>query len=79
MYEARNSAIGYDTEAAMDALHADKIYLGELLCLSPEYRGCGLGTALTLQAGLRGCELKLTVIVPDLAEVFSYYCSAVAK
>ena len=59
LYEARNSAIGYDTEAAMDVLHADKIYLGELLCLSPEYRGCGLGTALTLQAGLRGCELKV--------------------
>ena len=58
LYEARNSAIGYDTEAAMDALHADKIYIGQLLCLSPEYRGCGLGTALTLQAGLESCEFK---------------------
>ena len=38
LYEARNAAIGYDTRAVMEALGADKVYLGELLCLSPELR-----------------------------------------
>ena len=38
LYEARNAAIGYDARAVMEALDADKVYLGELLCLSPKHR-----------------------------------------
>ena len=38
LYEARNAAVGYDARAVMEALDADKVYLGELLCLSPELR-----------------------------------------
>ena len=60
LYDARNAAVGYDTSAVMEELDTDKIYLGELLCLSPELRGCGIGTALVMQslheAVKAGCE-----------------------